>query len=201
MLQGCDMFAIRRVWHAPKFGAVNTYRNAAMVLAACAASLSLAACTAGITTTSTATSAATGSSSPSRSATAASSARSPAAAAASAAATGRTIKVSSKIGRFPVPGGAKVVEDVAAEQETVVFFTLVTPAKVASFYAQALPRAGYKVTANSVFTQSGTTVADIQFTGHGVKGNIDALSKFADPSVNISDLGHKNVTTVTFMPG
>jgi hypothetical protein len=52
---------------------------------------------------------------------------------------------------------------------------------VSSFYAQALPRAGYTITVNSVISQSGGTVAFIQFTGHGVKGTIDALSKFTTP--------------------
>ena len=49
-------------------------------------------------------------------------------------------------------------------------------------------------------SQSGDTVAFIQFTGHGFKGNIDALSKFTDSTVSVAGLGHKNVTTITFMP-
>ena len=81
----------------------------------------------------------------------------------------------------------------------IVFFDRVTPAKVSSFYAQALPRAGYTITVNSVLSQSGGTVAFIQFTGHGVKGTIDALSKFTDSSVSIAGLGHKNVTTISIM--
>jgi hypothetical protein len=82
----------------------------------------------------------------------------------------------------------------------VVIFSKITPAKVSSFYAQALPRAGYTVTANSVITQSGNTVTYIQFTGHGLKGNIDGLSKFADSTVSVPGLGHKNVTTISLMP-
>ena len=75
-----------------------------------------------------------------------------------------------------------------------------TPAKVSSFYAQALSRAGYTITTNSVISQSSGTVAFIQFAGHGVKGTIDALSKFTDSSVSIAGLGHKNVTTISIMP-
>jgi tRNA(Ile2) C34 agmatinyltransferase TiaS len=92
-----------------------------------------------------------------------------------------------------------VAENVAGPEGTIVFFNQVTPAKVSSFYAQALPRAGYTITANSVISQSGSTVAFIQFTGHGVKGTIDALSKFTDSSVSIAGLGHKNVTTISIM--
>jgi hypothetical protein len=110
------------------------------------------------------------------------------------------IQVSGKAGSFPVPAGAKVVQNIGSSQETVVIFSKITPAKVSSFYAQALPRAGYTVTANSVITQSGNTVTYIQFTGHGLKGNIDGLSKFTDSTVSVPGLGHKNVTTISLMP-
>jgi hypothetical protein len=167
---------------------MNSYRSVGMALAGCAVGLSLAACTAGITTVSTATT------SP-----AATSPASSASASASAAA-GRMLKVSGEVGSFPVPAGAKVAENVATGHETIVIFSMITPAKVSSFYAQALPRAGYTVTANSVIDQSGNTVAFIQFTGHGVKGNIDGLSKFTDSTVSVPGLGHRNVTTISLMP-
>ncbi|HEY1002973.1 MAG TPA: hypothetical protein VGD83_25345 [Streptosporangiaceae bacterium] len=93
-----------------------------------------------------------------------------------------------------------MAENVASNLGTIVFFDQVTPAKVSSFYAQALPRAGYTVTVNSVISQSSGTVAFIQFTGHGVKGTVDALSKFTDSSVSIAGLGHKNVTTISIRP-
>ena len=174
---------------------MNTYRSAAVALTACAASLSLTACTAGITTASTAATspAARNSSSASASASASASHAAPALAS-------RTIKVSGEVGSFPIPARAKVVENVASASGVIVFFDQVTPAKVSSFYAQALPRAGYTITANSVVSQSSGTVAFIQFTGHGVKGTIDALSKFTDSSVSIAGLGHKNVTTISIMP-
>ena len=170
---------------------MNKYRSAAVALTACAASLSLSACTAGITTASTATTspAAPGSSSSSSSA----SQTAPALAS-------RTIQVSGTVGSFPVPAGANVAENIASSQETVIIFDKVTPATVSAFYAHALPRAGYRVTTNSVISQSGGTAAIIQFSGHGLTGNIDALSKFTDSTVSVAGLGHKNVTTVTFMP-
>lgn len=174
---------------------MNTYRSAAVALTACAASLSLTACTAGITTASTvATSpAARNSSSVSSSASASASHAAPALAS-------RTITMSGEVGSFPIPARAKVAENVASASGVIVFFDQVNPAKVSSFYAQALPRAGYTITTNSVVSQSSGTVAFIQFTGHGVKGTIDALSKFTDSSVSIAGLGHKNVTTISIMP-
>jgi hypothetical protein len=172
---------------------MNTYRSATVALAACAASLSLTACAAGTTTASTAATSPAARNSSSASALASVSQAGPALA-------GRTIKVSGESGSFPIPARAKVVENVASDPGAIVFFDRVTPAKVSSFYAQALPRAGYTITVNSVISQSGGTVAFIQFTGHGVKGTIDALSKFTDSSVSIAGLGHKNVTTISIRP-
>jgi hypothetical protein len=51
-----------------------------------------------------------------------------------------------------------------------------------------------------VVSQSSGAAAIIQFTGHGFSGNIDALSTFTDSAVSVAGLGHKNVTTITFMP-
>jgi len=175
---------------------MNTYRSAAVALTACAASLSLTACTAGTTTASTAATSPAARSSASASASASALAS---VSQAGPALASRTIKVSGEFG-FPIPARAKVVENVASDPGAIVFFDQVTPAKVSSFYAQALPRAGYTITVNSVISQSGGTVAFIQFTGHGVKGTIDALSKFTDSSVSIAGLGHKNVTTISIRP-
>ena len=172
---------------------MNTYRSAALALTACAASLSLTACTAGTTTASTAATSPAVRNSSSASALASVSQAAPALAS-------RTIKVSGEFGSFPIPARAKVVENVASDRGAIVFFDRVTPAKVSSFYAQALSRAGYTITTNSVISQSSGTVAFIQFAGHGVKGTIDALSKFTDSSVSIAGLGHKNVTTISIMP-
>jgi ABC-type phosphate transport system substrate-binding protein len=168
---------------------MNKYRSTALALACCAASVSVAACTAGITTAS----------SPTTSAPAPTQSASVPAAASSRAPSGRMIKVTGSVGSFPVPAGAKVTENIAIDQkDTVVAFGSVTPANVSSFYATALPRAGYTISGNSVVNQSGGTVAFIFFSGHGYKGDIGALSK-APASVASAGLGTKNVTTITFM--
>ncbi|MGH3149264.1 MAG: hypothetical protein ACRDOB_00835 [Streptosporangiaceae bacterium] len=83
---------------------------------------------------------------------------------------------------------------------TDVIFEYVTPAEVSSFYAVALPRAGYKITTNSVFSESGSTDAVIQFTGHGFKGNIDTLANYPSTGVSIAGLGHKDVSTISLLP-
>src|SRR5437899_1450579 len=115
---------------------MNKYRSAAAALTACAASLSLAACAAGTTTASTTTTspAAPGSSS------ASSSVSSSTSASANPALASRTIKVAGDVGSFPVPAGANVAENIASSQETVIIFDKITPARVSSFYAQALPQ-------------------------------------------------------------
>jgi hypothetical protein len=170
---------------------MNRYRSTALALACCAASVSGAACTAGITTATTAP--ATSAPAPSHSASVAVSSSSPASA-------GRLITIGGSIGSFPVPARAKVAENVSGSQETVIFFSSITPAQVSSFYATALPRAGYTVTTNSMLSQSGETDALIQFSGHGYTGNIDALSHFSHSGVSIAGLGTKNVTEITLMP-
>ncbi|HEX5296760.1 MAG TPA: hypothetical protein VFW50_07220 [Streptosporangiaceae bacterium] len=179
---------------------MNTYRNVVVALAAGAACLSLAACSAGITTASSAGADAASSRSAAAVASSASAAAmASASASASRAAAGRMIKLDGLSVSFPVPTGAKVIENMAMNvdgKQTAIFFTLVTPAKVASFYTAALPRDGYKVTSNSLLSQTGSTVAFIQFSGHGIKGTIDSLAKFTE-SVGIPGLGHKNVTTIS----
>jgi hypothetical protein len=170
---------------------MKRYRSTALALACCAASVSGAACTAGISTATTAPT--TSAPAPSHSASVAVSSPSP-------AGSGRRITIGGSIGSFPVPAKAKVAENVAGSQEIVVIFSSISPAQVSSFYATALPRAGYSISNNSVLSQSGSTVAIIQFSGHGYKGNIDALAHFSDPKVNVAGLGTKNVTTVSLMP-
>jgi hypothetical protein len=166
---------------------MNNYRSAALALATCAASLSVAACTAGITT---APPPATSAAAPPRSASAA------AATSSSPASSGRMIAISGSIGSFPVPTGAKVAENVAYSQQVIVMFTSVTPAIVSSFYATALPRAGYAISGNSMFSVGGNTEAVIEFSGHGYKGNIATLSHFSGSGVSVAGLGTKNVSTI-----
>jgi hypothetical protein len=171
---------------------MSNYRPAALALVACAASLSVAACAAGITT---ASSAPTSAPAPTRSASVAAAASSPA----SSASSGRRIAISGSPGTFPVPAGAKVAENVAADKEIIVFFSSVAPAQVSSFYATALPLAGYVISGNSVISEGSGTEAIIQFSGHGYKGNIATLSHFSGSGVSVAGLGTKNVTTISLM--
>ena len=164
------------------------YRSAALALACCAAGVSVTACTAGITTAS----------SPTTSAPAPSHSASVAAAASSRAPSGRMITVTGSVGSFPVPARAKVTENIAIDQkDVIVAFGSVTPADVSSFYATALPRAGYTISGNSVVSEGGGIVAFIFFSGHGYKGDIGALSKAPASDASLG-LGTKNVTTITF---
>lgn len=168
---------------------MNKYRSTALALACCAASVSGAACTAGITTASTTAAPATSTPAPSRSASVARSTSTP-------ASSGRTVAISGSVGSFPVPAGAKVAENVADGKHIIIFFSSVTPANVSSFYSTALPRAGYTISGNSILNEGGVTEAIIDFSGHGFKGDIGAVSHFSGSGPNLPGLGTKNVTTI-----
>jgi hypothetical protein len=163
------------------------YRSALLAVTAGAASLSVAACSAGITTASSPT---TSAPAPTRSASVAATASSP-------ASSGRMITISGSVGSFPVPAGARVAESGSVDQQIIVVFGSVSPANVSSFYAVALPRAGYVISGNALSTESGVTVAFITFSGRGYKGNIDALSKAPDSGGSLAGYPTKNVTTIT----
>ena len=181
---------------------MSNYRAAALAAAACAVSLAVAACTAGITTvTPPATrTPPTSAPTPARSAPTPARSASAAAAASNAVSAGRMITIGGSVGRFPVPAGAKVAENIGDSQSVEVFFSMVTPENVSSFYATALPRAGYIISVNSVVTENGDTVAIINFSGHGYQGTVDTEAKAFDPSVTIPGLGTKNVTTISLLP-
>jgi hypothetical protein len=151
--------------------------------------VSVAACTAGITTASTTAAPVTSAPAPSRSVSVARSSSTP-------ASSGRTVAISGSIGSFPVPAGAKVAENVADGKHIIIFFSSVTPANVSSFYSAALPRAGYTISGNSILNEGGVTEAIIDFTGHGYKGDIGAVSHFSGSGPNLPGLGTKNVTTI-----
>ena len=170
---------------------MNKYRSAALALAACAASLSVAACSAGTpsassTGTPSANSSSTSTATPSqavvRSAPPSTGAPIP----------GRSLATKMSLGAFPVPAAAKVAENLAG----VLVFGSVTPADVARFYATALPQAGYTVTTNSMLQKGGDTGAFIVFTGHGYKGTVDSLNQF--PGTGVQGIGDTNVTTIIF---
>jgi len=177
---------------------MNKYRSAALALAACVAAVPVAACSAGVTTVgSAATSAATSGRGTSTGASTGASKGASSGTSQSPAGSASTVAVSGSIGTFPVPAGAKIAENVSISQGIDIIFSLITPAKVSSFYATALPRAGYVISGNSMVSVSGGTEVLIQFSGHGYKGNIAGLSNFSESGVNIAGLGHKNVTTVS----
>ena len=169
---------------------MNKYRSAALALVAGAATLAVAACSAG-------TSSASSSSTPTATGTAVpvSSAPVPTTGAPIA---GRTLAVKGKLGSFPVPAGARVVENLPGNQSFLLVFGLIDPADVSRFYATALPQAGFTVTTNAMLHQGGDTGAFIVFTGHGLKGNINSLVQF--PGMSVAGLGDKNVTTIVVTP-
>jgi hypothetical protein len=168
---------------------MNKYRSAVLALTACAASLTVAAC-------STGTPAASSSAGSSTSASQGVSTSAPPSTGAPIA--GTTIAVKGKLGSFPVPAGAKVVENIAGGQSLVVVFGLITPADVSRFYATALPQAGYTVTTNAALSRGGDKGVYIVFTGHGYKGTVDSLAQF--PGYSVAGIGNKNVTTIIFAP-
>lgn len=173
------------------------HRLMAMAVTTCAAGLSLTACTAGITSTSPATA-----SSPAESRTASSPA--PAASHTTSAASHTTsaasspvdtVNVGAPIGSFPIPHGAQLVANMAnvpCAKAVLVELDSVTPAKASAFYTSALPRAGYRITGNTLASDPKTgapqALAEIMFTGHGYTGVIIAAADLgaeasADPSM------------------
>ena len=136
---------------------MNHYRTAVLAAAACAAGISLAACS--VTTT-------------------ASPASSPAAASS-------TVSLSSSIGTFPIPPGAQVIDDGSDNGHYDIVFGLVSPSEVSGFYATALPRAGYTIISNSSATGGSFSGTGIWFTGHGYNGQIGAVSSFHIPGISL----------------
>jgi hypothetical protein len=166
---------------------MKKYRSAALVLAACAASLSVAACSAGSPAAS---------SSPARSATPSAGVSTWAPPTSGPAIAGRMLSVNGPLGSFPVPADAKVGENMAGGSSVIIVFGSVSPSDVSRFYATALPKAGYTITTNSMVSKGGNTGALIEFTGHGFAGNIDALDQLTGPA--LAGVGDTNVTTILF---
>ena len=171
---------------------MNTYRPIALVLASCAAGLSVAACSAGTPSASSST-ASSSASPPASSSPSAVPVVSSAVPTSGPPIAGKMITVKGKIGSFPVPAAAKVGENLSGASSLLVVFGLVAPADVARFYATALPQAGFTVTSNSLVSQGAQNGAIVQFTGHGFKGNIESVAQF--PGTSIAGLS-TNVTTI-----
>jgi hypothetical protein len=159
-------------------------RHSTAVLAAlsCMAAVGLAACAGGLSTTSTPGGNTVQSGSP---------ATSPAPAASSTAGTsgsgssgssvaGSTVSVNAPIATFPIPAGSStVLNDVEGNGDIEIEIEGVPASTVSSFYAGALPAAGYTITENNEAAGAGGgafTGVGIEFTGHGYSGQIGALS-------------------------
>jgi hypothetical protein len=172
---------------------MNKYRSAVVALAAATGSLTVAACSAGTpTASSTASSPAASSPAPGQGIT------SSAPPTTGAPIPGRMLDIKGTLGTFPVPAAAKVGENLSGGQSVIVVFGLVAPADVARFYATALPQAGYTVASNALVSKGGQNGALIVFSGHGYKGNIEAVNQVVGP--NIGGLGGQNVTTILMSP-
>jgi len=167
---------------------MNIYRSAALILAACAAGMSAAACS------SSGSSASSAASSPAAS----SGVTSAPAPTTGPAVADRDLTVKGSLGTFPVPAAAKVAENMSGGQSIVIVFGSTAPADVARFYVTALPKAGYSVTTNSMLSKGGSSGAYILFDGHGYKGTIDSLDQF--PEMSVAGIGSKDVTTIIFAP-
>ena len=176
-------------------------RLAALAAANCAAVLSVAACAAGVTTASPVRST---SPAVSPAASSAGAATRPAAhPVAPPAGSVRTVTVDAPIGSFPIPAGAKVVENVTYKDQIAIIMGSVSPAEVSRFYLSALPRAGFKITSNTQISVGGTGAtgpeSEFAFTGHGYKGTIGAITSASIPrSVNLGT--GKNLVAINLTP-
>lgn len=130
-----------------------TYRSVPLTVAAGLTALSLTACSAGITNAT---------STPAR------------------GTDVSTVSLGGPLGSFPIPPGAGVLDKTVLSNGYAITLDDVTVATVASFYATALPAAGYTITQHASTTGDGLTGTGIEFTGHGYKGVIGAITS---PSV------------------
>ena len=153
---------------------MNGYRSAALALVAGVAAFSAAACSAGVTSAGPEAAGRPAASSP-------------------ASGGGTTIRVGGTIGRFPIPPGATVVDNGVDIKKIVITLGSVTPAEVSRFSASALPRYGYRITTNTMASLGSKTGAEIDFTGHGYKGGIVAVSDLASPGADSGMLGKEFV--------
>ena len=103
------------------------------------------------------------------------------------------VRVDASVGTFPVPQGAQVVANMMpCPKQVLLQLSSVTPSQASTFYASALPRAGYKTTFNTLGSDPTTgapqVLAEFTFAGHGYTGVIIAAADLgaeasADPSM------------------
>jgi hypothetical protein len=118
------------------------------------------------------------------------------------------ISVDAPIGTFPVPSNAHVLTNITCSGQTIIGLTSVTPSQVSSFYGSALPRAGYTISTNTLIPASLSglpgSAAEVDFTGHGLKGTIDAESNAAAlasmPASAFPSGTDKNVAWISVAP-
>jgi hypothetical protein len=89
-----------------------------------------------------------------------------------------------------------VAENVTSGAEHVIVLGSVTPAAVSSFYASALPQAGYTIHTNTIGSSGSISGSEIQFTGHGLRGQIGAASGLGLGALT----GGSNVIGITLNP-
>ena len=169
------------------------------------AALTLAACSAGITSANR----------PQASATPASRHPTPppartAASSPSPSLTANTARVAG-LGAFPLPSGAQVAANLACGKGDIIEAGPVSPAAAAAFYTSALPQAGYMITENALSSDPTTGapdgIATVMFTGHRYSGVIIAMADVSSagsgtPSVPAmsGSLTH-DVLEITLAPG
>jgi hypothetical protein len=118
--------------------------------------------------------------------------------------------VGAPIGGFPIPHGAQVVANMPCGKQILLELSSVTPAQASSFYASALPRAGYKITFNTLTSDPDTGapqgMTEITFSGHTYTGLIIAMANLsagasANPSMaSLPASITKNFMEVTLSP-
>jgi hypothetical protein len=162
---------------------MNVYRMAALATAACLAGVTLTACSGGIATPGSSNSPAasnspssTPPSAPSSPATTPPAGSGSSSSPSSGSASSGTVPVGGSIGSFPLPPGAQVADNVTSGSQIDIVLGSVSASAADSFYTSALQSAGYTITSNASGTSAGAGVAAIEFTGHGYKGDIGALT-------------------------
>jgi len=112
------------------------------------------------------------------------------------------LSVSDSLGAFPVPAGAGVAENVTDSGQTFVILSSITPEQASSFYLAVLPRRGFRITSNALVGGdnggAGSTTF-IEFSGHGYKGTIGALSNLPSPAPSFPG-GDKNLVEILLAP-
>jgi hypothetical protein len=73
-----------------------------------------------------------------------------------------------------------VISNLTCDKETIIELGAITVSQTSSFYNSVLPADGYKITGNSLIDSAGDGIsgpmAEVDFTGHGRKGTIVAIS-------------------------